>query len=430
MTLKERLNPSDDALLIAAGNYVYAWAYDKPEVVGKLPGRVSALALDGETVVAGGAFKGVRDLEGKLVAGGFHSWSNLASRQGTLYGAMHAPGKMGIWNIREDACEIERWGRTHFMLGGEELYDSGQYTKYVETDAVNVGTRRRPQMEPQFMEAEERGLLLSLSSPDDPVEINYPVDAAAQGTAHTYPWFVASAGEIILYSEKEIAQFGWGYEPGRMYVHDAVRKEAVQAFRDNSWRIDPLSDDSPLESIWYGFCALWREHEHLFPKGAKTMRIMDYRTESVRDEIKLKPADFGTIQRSLVPQYYAAAHKAPLRSLGGKRLRQATEEFIREATEWVTDSMQKEYLRRTKISALAFHNDIIVAGVRKEFIFADESAREDNRHVLHTFPQPITAMLVVPEEIYNDGIKQKVLQNIRRRSLHARPQQARMWRAA
>jgi hypothetical protein len=76
---------------------------------------------------------------------------------------------------------------------------------------------------------------------------------------------------------------------------------------------------------------------------------------------------------------------------------------------------------KNRIQAMERANgNIVIGGKTKRIEIVDKELQKDDKNVLHTFGSPVYDMIAVPIEVYNEGIKQRVLQRKGQRAAHAK----------
>lgn len=431
MGLAERINPEREALCIAVDKKIYVWAYEKPQHLITSRGAVRSLATKNQRLVFCDGW-GIRDTLEKTVSDEW-PWNKIATDpSGRLFGTMDPAfsGMMGahgqlIFDVESQTPVARRNGDTTLLAGNPFLIDAGDYYhSFGEKDGALYDTLRNkivaagtfqgietyqgvaPSAQPGrvYVALNTQVALRKLGEPDPATArmLNMMLKGlAAQGET---PPQVTEPEQTTVFSISSPA-----YEKYRQMIFsgaDFVRKHLDGGDTSQEW-----------DALWAAVDGI---RQYVSPKTFK----LKYHAR--------KPA----LQLKHVPYKDAEAYYSPIvKAIHEARAKghcehEHEEDLFDEQPEEETalaiplnaivQSAHDQLYDKYGIRSLAKCNNQLAIGLGTgELVLKDPNSGNDYAYVVWHFGKPITALLTVPIETFNDGIKQHVLENIRRRAYFA-----------
>ncbi len=395
--LGDRINPEDEALAIAAGNRVYVWAYGKAECIATMPKKVLSLEVWNDRLVCSGAFQGVMDtLENKVVAGTFHSWSNLAVFANKLYGTVKTDlptEQCGIWDINRMEKKMERIGPTRVLASCDGMMmDCGEY---YEVGEVDYDPLPAIVMDTSLYETFSQTSLVK-AFPLDQIQAVLPNGKSSL--------LLATSADVVAY-DMGTKKYSSVYKIGSMYhvlwekISDIMANFAGPN-RKQAWGDFKYYFEASMRAMPRSF----RYVKNQFT-GGKSVRIEPLPFEEACEKYKKSfPLFTGFMGGMMVVG--DGHHLFPIIA-------------------HTFGALLGYHLDKSRIHAMArINGNVVIGGKTKRVEIADPALRHEDKNIIHKFSSPVYDMIVIPIEVYDEGIKQRVLQRKGQRAAHARGSKA------
>ncbi len=393
MSLTEQLNPQTTALVIVSGNSIYVWDYDKPQCIATRPQKVDTLELYENRLIDSGRCLGVRDtLEGRIILGETNAWNTLAVHDTVLFGSKYTKVReeYGIWDMRRMEKVRQRNGLTKILTGGPSLLDAGDYI-YFSKEMFHIPLK-------------DDGVYLTQE--DLPV---FPRGFQPYTAAFLQGSDLIAASYASLHKMKSTP-----YNGGKGYSKIFSLESDISKIYEEFSKIDREFGyaDADRASLWEQFRQLFMKHAATLPEEFRRVYEHDeFDRKHFRAEIL--PLPFAESCR-----FYNRKFKRYQASFPEGNVEKGF--YLNPILDHVSIFLLFQHYAQNKILAIARINDaLVIGGKSNKLVIADEKLQERGDHILWKFSHPITAMKTIPIEVYNDGIKQRVLERIRQRAYYA-----------
>jgi hypothetical protein len=373
----ERLNPLDQALVLASGRSIYIWDYDKPQFIARRTGRVRDLTVYKDRLVDVGNYDGVREtLSGWPISGRGAAWDCVTSADvngeclvgGMGHEAYGAPINYGIWDIEKDERIMHRGGPTKILHGSPFLMDGGDYIFY-ENQQDNL-----------LIQTLDNKVLFNTS-------IKRPVTAVADWNGGFGPRsLIANGLNLYLLDPLEDHTHSAGYQ----YHNDryALWKQFSQIER----RFMFEAGERPF--LWQQFCQLYQENKAY---ALKTVEVKSHDLSGYPGElVKVKSEDYEVAQRRIG-------------------------DLVRFMNCYANQFLDMVYTKEAITGIQQLGPRELVLGTnsgRLELI--SKGSDQLNTELIHQFREPISTVLGIPREVYNDGLRDKVVREVTRKAYFAK----------
>jgi hypothetical protein len=383
---------TEEALLIASGPRVYVWHKERAEPVGNtFPGKVTGLALQGDRVLVGGNFAGVRELHtGRVVEGIFARWNHIAVAEGALYGVPRTddPQRNGIWDVKAQQRIAAREGKVTSLASGT-LADA-------ESRVVVYGTREYPQCSVVNTFTEQELL----------------------------KWDHGEAIRALSWYDERTLLYGYdsflhATQPQRNHGTHFKRRVDSDTFRvrNDLQKIIWESRCDDVSRMWEESCAWYEKSQDKLPPFFPKFKAPWKGDKKVT--ITFTPMPYVQARRELAPL---------LQNVVGGGADRALHEVLESMRNHLLDY---EYAH-DRVTATARYGSTAIMGTNsgrveeiadKEFTAGKMVLPPQNEKLYHTFSRPVAALLTVPLIVYDEGIRQQADGNRSRRAYFARREQ-------
>lgn len=419
MGLAERLNPEKEALCIAVGKGIYVWAYDKPYKLTTNLTPVSSLATKGTRLVFADGF-GLRDsLEGRIVSE--KPWWKVATDvSGKIYGVMDpmfadsiSPDGSVIVDV--DSFEPVKYcsGDTNLLVGRPFLMDSGSYVDergVIDSslfDTLNdevvaygrlmgveqfKGVAAAKTLDKIYLAANSVVELREKSSMDP-----FVVDALNQLSNSYGRASGKKAPEIPMPEHEKVFE-----------ITAPIFEEFLKAGTLSNYFNNHDLNAAEREEVWAEFCRVLVSVRPYVPGNFFKLKY-----HKRKPAIELKP----------VPLNEAERHYAPVLEII-RKARERDDSFADDSPPLgkimsvVMMNLKNRCFSMYGINAMEKCNNHLVMGLGTGELVMKGLDGGDPYVVWH-FGKPISSLLTVPMEVFNDGIRQHVLERIRQRAYFA-----------
>ncbi len=402
--LAERFNPDKEALGIASGNSIYVWAYDRPQCVARRPRKVSSIEVHNESLLDAGNYNGVRDtLTGEIRYGPFQSWNNIRDHKDTLFGTVNTknPQFYGVWDVKSMERVRKRNGRTILLGSGSSLMDSGEYI----TDE-------------EFREHHWHGTPI-LKRDADIYDALQNVPLTSGSFVDRFSAVIPCEDGILTAASDEVdKRTRTGISLAKpfdsatvLYMLDSDIYQLWNQFSDLSSKYS--YSHANRKDVWEQFREMFIKHKDSFPKGFSYIR------EEIDDGIYARPVKIEPLPFEEACRRYRFAFRGFREAPVNSRTREGFHliPILRHASIFLLF----HHYKKNRIQALADMNDAILVGGRsKRLEIADSKLQKEGQNILYEFSHPINSMVKIPIEVYNEGIRQKILKDMGRRAYFAR----------
>jgi hypothetical protein len=435
--LAEQLNPEKEALCIAVDKNIYVWAYDKPQKIGEAGLRIGSLATKNTRLVHSDGTGIYDSLANKvLCAPSLPIWKIATAPSGVLIGASHPEfgGLFAMINGHEKQLILEaeteeqvaeRVGTTNFLAGQPFLMDAGNYvannalgapipdSSLYETQQNRIAVHGRLYGIEQFT-----GVAATDKADELYVALNTCVERRTMyemdpDVAQEFNKMIVESAQNELFKKKpDVKPVPVSKKELLFQLTSPVYKQYRSIAELGNYFVN-----KPLTQEGYG--KVWAELNNcidalkfLLPKSHLKLKYHDR-----KPAIDIKPVPYAEAKAYYAPVLEAIAQQQdeagffdepeerhPLTPLFGIMLGRVKEQCF----------------SKYGISAMAKCNDKLAIGLGTgELVMRDPASSANDAYVVWHFGKPIAAMLTIPLEVYNDGIRQHVLERIRQRAYFA-----------
>ncbi len=450
--LAERINPDEQALVFSSGRSVYAFAYGRAQCIATRPGNVMALKTHEGRLLDAGNYEGVRDtLEGNVVLGNGFQWTRLAEHDGRIVGTGCPIGfkpEYGISDVESGKLLWRHMGTTTLLANVPFLINAGDYTEW----RANFSEEGPPYPPNFYSRHTYRGRIIwrwlvdgdrfgMHRFEDDVLRVRYrqvvyrtenheaiaasSVDAR-EGAAleHDGSILIAKGSWVGAFEKDE--KTGVYKSTKTLFSTDrfksdkllSIASELAFGYRDaHEWSDENLNK---RKNIWAEFCRFLTDNYDDLPREAKLFSVGRWGPRIRTKRIMPMPFDRACKEYAEpIFHFYPWAE----RSFDYYVERGV---YLQRVLETVLHVLNHRHDREYAIRAMAKVNGVVlVGGKRIEALSEKERAESEPEPV--QFPvivpenaHPIEAMAAVPIEIYDDGIKQRVLERTGQRAAHAK----------
>jgi hypothetical protein len=380
MSLAERINPNEQALVVAGGRDLYAFTHGRLKRFATLPGRVETLQTHNGHLLAGGSFRGaVEVLSGKPTTGRFYEWSNLETYDGNLVGTVRNANKKftGIWQVDDMEIVAKRNGRTTLLAGGDRLLDVGNYgDKQTQIHDANK----------DVVVYSGKSPLLSILVKDN------------ESFYYTY-------GSMIYQRTTDGISSNVHY-----YAKDLYNLVNKMNKSRNAWFMGRTLHE---EKIWAAYMKTFERFKKDVPRSMRYLDEDRWGNEFDHVEILNIPFKDACIDyHGKFPGYESFFVDPRMDIMLGYHLIPILYQI---------EDIVQEYRRKDNVRVMTLVNGNLVVGGYKRLEVAEEKySPYDNQKILGYAPQPITALTSMSAEVYDDGIKQEISRRQRAKFCHAK----------
>lgn len=436
MGLAEQLNPEKEALCIAVDKNIYVWAYDKPQKIGEAKLRIGSLATKNTRLVHSDGTGVYDSLENRvLYAPSTPVWKIATAPSGGLIGTSHPEfgglfaminghEKQFILDVETGEEVTSRPGTTNFLAGQPFPMDAGEYLAQntigmpipdaslhdtFKNDIVVHGrlygieqftgvaaTDRSDELYVALNTCVERRTMYEMD-PDIARMLNEELSTATTGNElfakKPQPIRVTKKEQLFSLTSPVYKHYRAIAELGNYFVNMDLKPEGfTKVWNELNKQIDEL--------------------RFLMPKSFFKLKYHDR-----------KPA----LDLRAVPYADAQAYYAPMLNVIDKS--QHDMDIFAEPEERhalsplfgiMLGRVREQCFTKYGIAAMSKCNNHLAMGLGTgELVLKDFTAPSSDPYVVWHFGKPIEAMLTVPMEVYNDGIKQHVVKRIQQRAYFA-----------
>lgn len=457
MSLTQRINPREEALVFARGRRIYVWAYDKPQSIAVRPGIVHTLRVHNGRLVDSGKYDGVRDtLTGEIIMGGGMRWSHLAESEGRLVGDgeyINFSQGEGIRDARTGEVLWRYNGKTTMLANVPFLINAGDYREFRE-DYNHEESWRIPRFFDKYSyrgriiwtydfshdcfawhrfenEVLRRKYVQAIydTKKHQALADSNVFDRERAAIEHDGRILISSGSEVLALDESEKDGI---YRPRRFFQSrfgglDKLRKTLFD-FYYHYRELREWSDDNlrKKKEIWGKFCDFLEDNYDKLPRKSKIFSVGDVCRQRIATKV-IRPMSFEKACKEYEEPLLMAhtwMKKHSYRPLAGNA---EQGEFLTPVIETVHDTLFYSSGQENEIRAMAcVNNSLLVGGRRIEEAREEMDSKEElearvlQLPLVHPTSSFIEAMTAVPIDVYDDGIKQAVLRGIRNRAVHAR----------
>jgi len=395
MVLAERINPDKQALAIATPDSVYVWAYDKPQkIASREERRTTSLACLNGRLLDNGSFNGVFDtLENKIVFNGHYN--KIAASNGRLYGTVAAGissdgFRHAIHDVQSRETVRMREGNITMLAGEPFLMDAGEYIELTEKGRY-----------------EDFSLYDTLKN--EILTFGSNSSLLATVPALEKELFVATNDRVYQQLMHDASPDL--YDFAKMRAHMLKEKTGLENMSSETRDAVEAFVNKPFE----GEKALFYLRHPLIDEVHNAYNFItnsaDYKTfEQKRSTLENWYGWLDRVRKMLPKTFFTNALK---QYTGGEKGGVLND--MLEITTWVYNHCCKKY----GIRSLANVNDNLIAGCASGDLLIVDKRLNHKEQFLWNFSKPITALCTIPMEVYDSGIKQKILERIRQRAYFA-----------
>jgi len=434
MGLAEQINPEQEALCVVVDKGIYVWAYDKPQKIVTHKERISSLSLDRERLVFCDGINGIYDSLNTEHLAYSWPWEKIAQTpEGGLYGILNPmfndlagaqEGKYNtqyIFDLRSREDVATRDGETRMLAGQPFLMDAGVYAaenvqgEPIPDTSVYDTLRNTPAVPGRPWGIEQCLGVAPTERPDELyVALNTLIERRKIGEvdptfAHLFNAMMkdsipkAKHPELTFLDEKSDVLFRLTSPPYQRFI-------ALAQLSDYFTNYDLREQDR--EKVWVEFNKKLEELATIVPRS-----FFKVKYHPRKPALALLP----------VPYKDAMQHYAPVLEAVKDKDQKGWEEYDMKPPHPLA-ILFRVALRRLKdhcfdkygIYSMAKCNNQLAIGLGTgELVIKDLNNLKANPWVVWHFGKPIEAMLSVPIEVYDDGIKQHVLERIKQRAYFA-----------
>lgn len=448
-SLAERINPDEQVLVFSSGRSIYAFAYGRAHCIATRSGKVTALKVHDGRLLDAGDYEGVIDtLEGRAVSGNEFRWTHLAEHNGRLVGVGRPTGFRPLYGINDAETGNILWryrGTTTLLANVPFLINSGDYTDKIRDGFSENGHPYPPDF---YRRHTYRGRTIwrFLHDGDRCDSHSYEFDIhrwkyrqaiyrTETGDDFADRGIYARAalmhdGKVLIAEGTSIYAFEKDEKTG---LHKPVKEffratDGLEKLWETAWRLkyeycqvlSPWTEETQAKrrEIWGKFSKFLSENYdqipregRLFSAGKWGPRIITRRIRPMTFEQACTEYAEPFIQffPKLLRHYYDYSFDRGM--------------LLPYVMATVIKGLRLQYDSENAIRCMAEVNGNIVAGGRRIEAVSEIGQSDSGILQLPVVVQnshPIEAMVAAPIEIWNDGIKQRVLERSGQRAAHAK----------
>lgn len=420
MSLAEKLNTEKDKLAFSSGGTIYVMDEGKPEPITRRKKYVKSLTVHAGRLFDSGNFNGINDtLAGNSILGRMNSWSHIASAYGNIFGVLNKEvhkSMPGIWLPKEMELVAPRSNDTWILCGnGGALLESGDY--------INM----------------DYGFSAHLH-PDDPY-LNDPYNRHVFETFSGKTIIESYGGQpyenLAIWNSNLVVSTGRNFfsqnaldKRGMTREDIALQDYDVHGFFGRLYEIwmetfkNPDADKEMLWNEWSGIVA-----QNLDKISKSSLSYWVYMDSSVRHrhiwQAERKKLHFEPLEFKEACKKYEWIKDYHWK----KYLHDSSElDYLCSVICNVSKNIMQKLLDKTNITSMAVVDDTLFFGDRlgrlKMHDLTQPPEQEESQlpsgKVVTEFKKPIYAMTTIPEEVFDDGIKQEIARRRRLRYCHAK----------
>ncbi len=438
MGLAEQINPEKEALCIAVDKGIYVWVYDKPQKIGAASARIGSLATKNTRLVHSDGTGIYDSLENRLIhAPSLPIWKIATAPSGVLVGTSHPEfsglfammngyEKQFILDVETGEPVTERVGTTSFLTGQPLLMDAGAYVAQntlcepipeaslydtlqnrivvygrlygIEQFTGVAATDRSDELYVALNTCVERRTMYKID-PDVARVLNEEISAAPEHNEifakkpQPVKFPVTKKEQLFSLTSPVYKQYRAIAELGNYFVNMSLSAE--------------------------GYLKVWGE----FNKCIDALKFLVPKSFFKLKYHERKPAlDIHAMPFADAVTYYTLVLNAIKQHKQATELIDDPEEAHQLAPLFgiMLGRVKEHCFTKYGIAAMSKCNNHLAIGLGTgELVLKDFTNPASDPYVVWHFGKPIQAMLTVPMEVYNDGLRQHVTKRIQQRAYFA-----------